>query len=453
MPFVDDDFSGPQQTPPFAGADHPRFNWTLDSPSNSALFVAGDPDIEDSLELTQPGGTDFVAFYASPDGVHQAVEVLIRKGNSGSASVVKAGVFLRYDDVNNHIKAYFNRATQRLEIVQVVAGTPTTLANPATTAEPGSDGVSVRIEAMGWRLRWWFNPRYAPCADQPPDGAVNLLTAPSDPDDVGEWGIYLETNGTNDLAVTHFQARELPSIALPPPDVTLTNASGFNFAPLSITIATTPTNALELEWEIAPADIDDFAEAYVDRTPASTISRVVWARKGYTYDVRVRALDSLGGIGPWTDAVQIVASGTKVDPAAAIYPDDDYPDVVPDYVLEHEQTADATGLVASTNRERLLSNQKRPRRRWTLQYTNRDKSEMKQLRDTFNFCQGRVKPLKFLLPSGEQVAIRFDQDELEMDVADEGQDSPLVNVSVQLIEVVLGVVGTFDLTLTLDDSL
>ena len=56
-----------------------------------------------------------------------------------------------------------------------------------------------------------------------------------------------------------------------------------------------------IEWQVFPADPDDFAEAYHDETDVATTTRRFWVRPGYAYDFRVRVIS--GGVqGNWTEA-------------------------------------------------------------------------------------------------------------------------------------------------------
>lgn len=459
MPRIEDDFADiPDSTP---GGNARKWDYTIDSPAQVLTFETG-PVLSGYTTPIQPivlsvgNGESFLARVPAerPNQPHQSVEAVMLLGtNIGSNAVT--GVFCKYQSVNQYVLGRFNHNTLEAELVEVIGGVATVLATAPLTAASDTTGVSLRLEVIGIRARLFFEPHYRDVPDQPPDIAADLTGTYAT---VGEWGVYMKSNQTaNDMAITRFYARNLPESYAQPPSLYVENASGRNYVPITAAVTSIPNSAVYLEWEIMPVDDLDFAEKYHDLCIDSLDTRVFYVRAGYTYDIRVRAVKKSGGTTDWVTR-QITASGTKVEPDAGEFSDDEWPVNVdaPDYVLSRNAPTKVNVLMPETGRERIVTRWPRPRNRWTMRFLNRTRDEFLLVERFFKDMGGREKIWKWTHPTNADFYnVRFDTDELTFTPIDDEFDGagPLVNFDVPMIECALGVLSTLSPVIALDDSL
>jgi hypothetical protein len=452
MPFIDDNFNGIAAAPlglPISLGDTRDYNYTVGTPER-LTFVAGSTQ---AAELGVGDGECFGAHIGQPQVLHQMVQTRIKFGDV-YAGVAFAGVFCRYKDLQNFVALRWDFNLQRLELMQRVEGVDVSLEVPDLVAA-GDVGIGIRLECIGNRARYWFNPRYYLPEDEPPDRAKTLFDTPFEAGDAGEWGVYMNSNMVGaTFRVCHFGARELPSTCMPPPDFTFAGASGFNFVPVRATVGNVPADTLGFDWQVSPDHYDDFAEPYVDQTVASVAQRVFWVRPGYRYRLRVRPINTRGVRGQWSKEFVITASGVKVPPSSPSLPNDEFPDVAPDYVLPRRQSAAIQATVSDTTRERLSSPDARPRNAWTFAFAKRETAEVQQIIDFFDRMEGRLKPWKWVHPlTGQQYAVRFDVDELQHTEVDRNSDGGVYDLEFPVVEAAFGVVNPIPITLELDASI
>jgi len=442
-----DDFSNLLPFVPLDAGNAPNYNYVTGS-DETLTFIAGSTQ---AVELSCTTGTAFLAQANPPDVIHQSVEVRILHGVVGSGTHY-SGAFARLIDTDNYVVLRYDHFNAILQLVQVIGGVETVLVEPPLVPDEDEPGFAIKLEVIGKRARYWLNPFFYDVPDEPPDGAIDLLEVSDSP---GEWGILMQTTDTSPtFHVAGLRVRELPSVALPQPDVDADVAADYSFAPVTVSVTTVPSDTLYLEWQACPVDDEDFSETYNDVGIGSLQSRILWLRKGYTYDVRARALTVLGEHTDWTTPSRVTVTGTKVSPDPPTFPDEEFPDITPDYVLERTQSAEVSAVISDTQRERLTSPWSRPRNSWTLRFENRLTDEVQQILDFFDRMQGMLTAFKWVHPTtADQFAVRFDTDELDRNVVDEGEDGALISIEVPIIEVVVGAVGTLSVTLELDPAL
>jgi hypothetical protein len=444
--LIDDDFHSITASTPLGNV--PKWDFVSGSSTN-LTFVAG---THQDIELSIGTGTGFGAHINAPDKIHQMIEVKFVFG-TGLGSTAFTGGFCLYQDASNYVLIRCNQNTRVVTVVEVIAGTPETLVTSPAAAGDAVGG-AIRLEIINHRARWWFQTDYRAVDDIPPDGAADLTGTYTEP---GQWGVYGNSdNGTNTMRITRFTAKELPAAALPPPSLTVTEAQNLKLAPVTCGISGVSADAVQLEWDVKPADPDDFPEGYNDYTAASVTSRVLWMRPGYTYDVKVREFLKGGGANPWTTSQRIVVTGTKQAPSPFTLPNDEFPDVVPDAVLDRSQTAETGSSGTDDGRENFKASYIRPQNTFQLKFTNRTFDEIQQLIDFFDDMTGQQKSFKWVHPiSGDQFAMRFTSDDYQLDPVDmnaEG-DGAINNIGFDIAEVVEDSVGTLSISLTVDPSL
>lgn len=423
------------------------WDYTGDSPDSNAKFVTG--TLQD-IECYVTNGENFIRRIADPPAVeHQRVEVTIP--NSGATSGVSlSGCFARYVDVDNLVLAYFDHTTGEAKLVERIAGVDTVLATAPITAASDVTGVSLRLEVIGNRARLFFENHYRPIPDQPPDIAADL-TADAES---GNWGMYLSADVSNTARISRFSCRELPSVVAPPPSFSM-EVPSIDVLAFTAAVTSVPSSATLLEWEIYPVDQDDFPDPYKELSLASITSRVFFGRPGYAYDVRVRTVKKSGGFGDWI-VERITLTGSATAPAALTLPDDEFPDVTPDYVLSRRVSAQTNAFMAETGRERVTTNQPEPRNSFSLQFKARTRDEITQLETFHARMKGSYTPFVFTHPlTGDQFPVRFASDQFEASAIDDEYDGtgPIYDLSLDLIEVRIGVVSSISLSLEVDSSL
>ena len=418
------------------------------SPSSNASFVTGSLQ---AIELREGNGEVFVKRTSdAPLQVDQRCEVLIPLTTAVSGTA-RSGCFVRYVDANNYVLAYFDHVALTAYVYERTGGVSTLRATAPITAASDVTGVSLRVEVIGKRARLFFENHYRPIPDQPPDIAAYLDAEPV----AGDWGIYLKGDATNSVKVSRWMARELPEACLPPPTLILNSADGYELAGFTASLTSVPSTAHSIEWEIYPVDIDDLPDPYRDLSLASMTSRVFYARPGYSYDVRARAVNKSGGYGDWVTQ-RVTMLGSKTLPTAETMPSLEFPDVVPDYVFGMTQAAEAQSCQSETGRERIRTNVPRPRMNFDLVFKSRTRDEIDLLQDFFRQTRGCLTPFSFTHPlSGVDYAVRFASDEFEPTAIDDLMDgtSAIYDLSLKLVEVAIGVISDITISLTVDSSL
>jgi len=448
--MIDTDFHDAVSTVPSPSSSSQAWDYLAASDTN-LTFVAGTTQ---PIELSASSGVGFLANVDAPDRVHQMVEVRFVFGAT-VGSLARTGAFLLYQDANNYVAVYGDHNDRKLHLIEIVAGVEHDLATSSVVAANDVTGASVRLEIIGRRARWWFEPHFRPTEDQPPDDAVDLVNVYNAP---GQWGIYMVSNIAGaDMRIVHFVAKELPSAALPPPSLAVAAAANLDLKPVTATVSSVSSATELLEWEVMPADPDDFPESYHDLTIATVTTRVLWLRPGYTYDVRVRELKKNGGANPWTATQRIVVSGSKLAPSSFPLPNDEMPsDILPDYVMDRNHTAETVSTTTDDGREFVSVPFTRPQNGFKLVYSNREAPEIQALIDFFDRMTGARKPFKFVHPiSGQQFAVHFVGDDYEFDVADMNSeaDGAIGSIAFEIAEVVVGGTGTLTISLAVDPAL
>lgn len=449
MPLQEDDFSDiPAATAAGSARD---WDFTSDSPASVAIFNTG--SLQD-IELFAGNGQGFVKRSDAPSVIHQRVEAVMPLATVKPGTAY-SGVFARYVDVNNYVLARFDHAAAGLiaVLIERIAGVNTTLATAPLTAASDVTGVSLRMELVGQRARLFFENHYRPIPDQPPDIAANLAGTYTVP---GEWGIYLDATGTNNVAVSRFSCRELPSEVATAPTLSAVTASGtYSLTAFTATVSDVPASAVYLEWEIYPVDSEDFPDPYRELALDSMTTRVFFGRPGYTYDVRVRTVKKSGGYGDWVTE-RITVTGSQTLPSAETMPTDEFPDVTPDYVLDRTTTADTGTLMAETGRERVTTHQPAPRDEFSLVFKARARDEILLIENFFLKMRGRLTPWVFTHPiTGDEFAVRFATDDLSPVAIDDEYDGtgPICDLEFGIVAIKIGVVQTITLSLAVDASL
>lgn len=441
-----DDFSDIPNGTAAGSADN--WDFTSDSPTSTATFQTSTLQ---TIGLFSGNGEKFLEHVTDPTQAHQCVEAVMKLSSTPPGTCF-SGVFAKYQDKDNYVIVRFNHNTRQAQLVEVDGGSATVLATSTLTAASTTVGVGVRLEIIGIRARMSFNVCYGTVADAPPDAAADLAGTY---DSVGKWGIYLNTSSTNTLQVTRFYARDLPEDCAPPPSLYAEAADGRNYTPITAAAGSVSSDAQYLEWEVSPLDPDDFPEGYRDISVASLTSRVFYVRPGYQYEIRVRALLRAGGYSDWVSST-ITASGSKVSPSTPTMPDDVFPDVTPDYALARSSSPVVVSHRSESDRVRVLTRSPRPRNGWTVRFENRTRDEILPIENFFNRMQARNTPWVFTHPTtGEQFAVRFDQDRLSPMPTDDQFDglSPLYTLTFEIVEKQIGAVATIDPTIELDGDL
>jgi hypothetical protein len=383
------------------------------------------------------GGTNRYLHRQNPTSLHQRVEMQFTFAPGGYASAY-TGLIARYRDSGNYVRARVshNPSTLQAEIVERIAGVDTVRGSISWSGGHGTmpTGAAIRLELIGRRARLWYEQKPRPVVDRPPDLAVDLATEPTQ---AGQWGLY--TSSAIDARLLSFAARDLPALVLPPPSVAFGDASGLNLTSINASVSEVSATASELEWEVYPADPDDYPEAYRDRTLASITSRFFWVRPGFAYDVRVREHGSDGSLGAWTPFQRITAWGTKSGIEAPVVPTIEFPPVVPSYVLPRQQNAQVNATVSETGREKVVGFWPAPRNHFELVFENRQPDEYQQLIDFFEEMAGRKTAFAWTHPTtGRKYALRFDSDEYTLRYDDCGEEGSIVHLSFDVAEVYLG---------------
>ncbi|MGE5610464.1 MAG: DUF2460 domain-containing protein [Bacillota bacterium] len=391
--------------------------------------------------IASAGGTNRYVRENDPATVHQRVEISFTF-NSTSATVY-TGVVARHVDANNYILAQVlhRRSSLAASLVERIAGVEKVLGTVQWSgALPEAPvGGAIRLELVGRRARLWYEQNPRPVTDRPPDLAVDLSSEGSQP---GQWGIYI--SGTTDAKITRFVAADIPAMVMPPPSTVYSDATslGCRFTPITVEVAEVPPDAVEIEWEVYPADADDFPEAYRDLTDASITSRTLWVRPGFSYDLRCRERRADGTLGDWTDFERINLVGNKAGVPLPVVPTIQFPPIVPDYVMPRHQETKVGVTVSDTGRERLQSTWPTPRNSFDLVFENRSDEEAQTLIDFFEQMQGQKTAFAWTHPTtGRQYALRFAEDNYTIRYDDQGDEGSIAYMGFSVIEVYLGMMS------------
>ena len=426
------------------GAVHSSTRWELGDGSATGLaFTGASGDIQVSMSST---GECRELHRDEPLTAHQRCAVVMLSATTHGTEA-SFGVVVRYQDGDNYIRAMWDYQAGAVEVIERIAGVETTLASVSATPTGGS---SLALEVIGRRARLWYETSALLPGDRPPDIAATLTSL-----NKGGWGIFADSNATNDARFTRFVARDMPNAVMPPPAFSVQDASdlGISLSPIDAIASGVSGTAGYLEWEVAPADPDDFPEAYTDLTPPTTTSRVFFARPGYAYDLRVREISVDGVLGVWSSAARVTVAGTKAPPDDGLMPADEFPDAPADYVMPVSQTADFSAVISDTGRERVQGLLIRPRTTIKLTYKNRQGAEIQSLIDFFDEMRGKRKPFKWTHPTtGRVFAMRFDMDDYTIKYPDRGVAGIIASFDLTLTEVIFGSVTTIAPTITLDDD-
>lgn len=420
--------------------------------SGSDTFVLFQTGTDQGIVLGQNTGTGeaFVARSDEPSGLNQMAEGRFRIGTT-PGSIARTGVFVLATDSNNMVYAVFDHLTKYAYLYERIAGSDTLLGTTDTDTATGATGAAVRLEVIGDRARLTFEPSHANVEDKPPTVVATLSGTYTVP---GAWGmLYFSDDGADTMEIERLTLADLPSVYLPPPDLSAANASGPNLVAVTATLATIPTHPYLFEWEVLPKDADDFAEGYADLSVYNVTSRVFFVRPGFEYFVRARCWRANGTVTDWAQT-SFTSTGSK--PASSpTYPTLEFPDVVPSYVLSRSQTAAIDATVSDTGRERLHAKWVRPQNAWTLKFNSRDKDEIQSLMDFYQSAKSRELPFKWTHPtSGEAFVCVFDTDEPGYDVISHSDtDDPIIDLELPIVETGYNVVSNLSVTLTLDASL
>lgn len=439
--YFDSEIAGPVQ-------DSPR--WALgDGAASGLIFVdAGGGDIQVGVEV---GSSVCVHETSPPNFPHQRVEVQVKFSTTTPSQAFSGGV-LRYIDQDNMIYFFVDHNTKEVKVAERLAAAESVLLSLSAADAVG--GCSIAVEAIGRRIRLWVEPGQRAVADRPPDAGANL-SSEGDEESPGGWGLFMRADGTNDMRIIRFQARDLPSAASPAPSFAVSDAASADLAlvPISAVASGVSGSALALEWEVYPADPDDYPEAYCDQTIPSVTSRIFFVRPGFTYDVRVREITAVG-MGKWSAFNRITAAGTRIAPPAEILPSTQFPNAPADYVMPLASQAAVAAVVSETGRERVTSPILRPRLAFKLSYQNRQGALIQELIDFFDDMRGKRQSFRWTHPTtGRSYAMRFDSDDYEIEYGDRGEAGIIASFELQIAEVWLGSVGTLSATLALDAEL
>jgi hypothetical protein len=450
-----------------SGAVQSSPRWTLATGASPGMTWGGANPPAGTVYAQIGSAASFAAHTTAPTRANQAVEITATYGTG--ASTMFTGAFLRYKDASNYILAQVSHTgSKQMTVIERIAGTSTTL---LTLSAPATGTVAaIKIELIGSRVRAWYD--VGSLVDRPPDSAANLA---GDPTIVGSWGIYLDGNGTNTMKLTSFAARMLPRAVMAPPMLTMTGASGLNLTAVTLTAATVGT-ATQIEWEVLPSDPADFPEPYRAITDVGITSHVVWVRPGYTYQARVRSLNTAPGpwspyvpVGPvgsaggtgWTshgwqlDNWPTRVSGTAGDVTPPAAPDT-FPAVVPDWVLETSDTASPILITSSTGKDRVAAIEQRPRRGFKFSFDNRQAAEYQLLISFFEAMQAKTRPFNWTHPiTGEVFILRFNSDDYTEDYQayDAQSGSPIAQIAFDVVETTMNVVPVYTFRLLADSSL
>jgi hypothetical protein len=256
------------------------------------------------------------------------------------------------------------------------------------------------------------------------------------------------------MLITAWTGTDLPRDLLRPPHLTMSyDAQYYRFSPVTVAVSGVDAGTSWLEWEVHPADEDDFPEAYRDKTDAATTSRVLYLRPGYSYDIRVREISDTGAAGAWAEATQLTVTGTKVSPGAANLPTTSFPDIDPDWVIERRQDEPGHIHESDHGRQAAVGRWPRPRNRWRLSFTNRTAEDLQSLIDFHDRMAAQTTPFTWTHPTtGNSYAVRFGNDAAEPTWGEVSPDDQLGDLELELVEVVYGISTTLTLSLELDED-
>jgi hypothetical protein len=395
----------------------------------------------DGKAIASSGGDNRYVRTDGPGTVQQRVEASFTFSSTGAG--IYTGVLARHVDASSYVLArvIHDRSSLAAQIIERLNGVSTILGTvPWSDALPASpNGAAIRLEVVGRRARLWYEQSPRPVTDRPPDLAVDLSKDYSTP---GQCGIY--TSGTGDMKFTRFAAQDIPAAVMPPPSVSYADCTAllYNLSPITAEASEVSPDAVEIEWEVYPADPEDYPEAYRDLTHASITRRTFWVRPGFAYDVRCRERFGDGHLGDWMDFQRVTATGTKDGVLTEVVPTVEFPDVVPDYVMPRHQNAKIAATVADTGRERVQGLWPVPRNSFELMFQNRTAEEAQFLIDFFEQMQGRKEAFAWTHPTtGHRYALRFDADDYSIRYDDQGDDGSISMLSFEVIEVYLGMVS------------
>ncbi len=401
------------------------------------------------IEFLKSSGTTFAGYQSFPTTPHQSVEAKFHFKTTGAT--VKTGVFVRYVNSSNYVLLAVDHTTRQSTLVERIDGSDNVLATDPLAAEADSGGCAVKLEVIGRRVRYWFQPQRRPVEDVPPLGAADLN---GNYNDVGIWGLYSTASAANDAEIQFFTARDLPSNCLPAPTFTVQSAPAMKLTPYTLTAGDLAPKVMLLHWEVCPLDDDDFCEVFTQTTIAGIATITVYVRPGFRYTARVRDEKTNGLLGEWVE-FEFVATGSKSVVSTPTLPDEQFPDVRPDYAMPRQNSAITNATVASSGRETVRSGDVDVRSSWTLGFRNRPKEEIKQLENFFKRMRASAGIFKWIHPSnGKTYIARMGADEFSISVKDRNtQGKPIGDCEVQIMEARMGDAASLDLEFAGDDNL
>jgi hypothetical protein len=385
-------------------------------------------------------------------------------GTFGSvATIARLGVFGRYADASNYVLLYADLAgTQQAKLVERVAGVDTVLLTLAAVS-PGTAKGALRLELIGRRARVWYESQCSYVRDRPPDAGATLASGGSDAAP-GGWGVYMEANAAGTaMRLTRLRLRDLGAMAPPAPHFTAADNSGtFDLSPLTLTAAGVSGSCRELEWEVAPADPQDWPEVLRPVTPAGTTSVVLMVGSGYAYDCRVREARTDGTFSDWTDWQRVTAAGVKPPATPAVMPVIPFPQTpfLNSYPMPRTHSGSVLSTQATGGRENRVAAWGRPRAAFTLTFEYRNPADTLRLVEFFNEMKAQEGSFHWIHPqTGESYAMRFASDDIRWENTGHAVSftstqpgESLSRMSMDIEEIESGV-GTIASTQTLDPNL
>lgn len=420
------------------------------------IGIAGQPG-----QLVTTGSSAGILLYNTPPvRANQRVGIQFLAGVSG----VLTGVVLRYKDSNNNVKVYLN-ASGSLRLAETVSGTTTTTVLLTGLTIP-STPLSMQVEIISNRLRWWFE-YFQEMRDRPMDGAVDL-TGTYDDVNYNNWGLFMQNAGGS---IQRFTACELPGSVMPPPMLSVSLATTYDFVPIELSLSTTyPTTNQFYEWEVLPNDPADFPEPY--RATSVGSSHTMFIRPGFNYMARARLVQT-----PWSEYLPVIvgsAGGTgwaSKSQYATYWPSQDYttgtspvgatltfPNIVPDYVFEGRDEGSSIVTVTNMGAEYSATGDRRTARSFTLKFDEREAADYQILLDFFDMCHAKRTPWNFTSPlTGEQFVLRFNADDYMREDRDTSSESgsAIASVAFSVIECppLSAIIPSYTFRLQIDPSI
>lgn len=432
--------------------------------SNDPTFATSE------LLFTSPGGhatdTEYATDYFLPSSNYRYYrfvggetnfgfsEVRFYEGTSTEIDVI-LGVFARFVDADNHVRLVVDRDTRQAELIERIDGVDSVLASPSTTSPGGSTGFSLALEVIGRRARIWFETHRRQTEDIPPLTAVDLEAG--EPTISGQWGVYGFNDGPSNAEIQRFIAKDLPAIHLPPPTLHVSDATDLdvNLVPIHVSVSDVPSNARLIWWEMYPQDPDDWPECQQVQTDPSITSLEFYGRPGYSYLVRARAELTTGLFSDWEEET-ILADGEKVSPELPTFPDYEFPDVMPDEIIECTQSWNVITKTMQSGFHTASALAPGAPRAWRLTFKNRLKDEIVLLERFIKKTKGSQHAFQWNDRYGVKRAVKFGQEELVLAPVDHqmtDEAPPITTVEITLIEITEGASSEIELEFEGDEDI